>query len=40
MRSVAVINDRVAWQDFGGAEEIVEELSGKSAKKFLATLGI
>ena len=36
MRSVAVINDRVAWQDFGGAGEIVEELSGKTAKKFLA----
>ena len=36
MRSVAVINDRVAWQDFGGAEEVVEGLSGKTAKKFLA----
>ena len=36
MKSVAVINDRVAWQDFGGAAEIVEELSGKTAKKFLA----
>ena len=40
MRSVAVINDRVAYQDFGGAGEIVEELSGKTARKFLATLGI
>ena len=39
MRPVAVINDRVAWQDFGGAGEIVEELSGKTAKKLLATLG-
>ena len=38
-RSVAVINDRVAWQDFGGAGEVVEELSGKTAKNFLATLG-
>ena len=36
MKSVAVINDRVAWQDFGGAGEIVEELSGKTAKRFLA----
>ena len=36
MRSVAVINDRVAWQDFGGAGEIVEELSGKTAKRVLA----
>ena len=36
MKSVAVINDRVAWQDFGGAVEIVDELSGKTAKRFLA----
>ena len=36
MRSVAVINDRVAWQDFGGASEIVDELSGKTAKRVLA----
>ena len=36
MRSVAVINDRVAWQDFGGAGEVLEELSGKTAKLFLA----
>ena len=36
MKSVAVINDRVAWQDFGGAGEIVEELSGKTAKRVLA----
>ena len=36
MRSVAVVNDRVAYQDFGGASEIADELSGKSAKKFLA----
>ena len=36
MKSVAVISDRVAWQDFGGAGEIVEELSGKTAKRVLA----
>ena len=35
MRSFAVINDRVAYQDFGGASEVADELSGKSAKKFL-----
>ena len=40
MRSVAVVNDRVAYQDFGGAADVVGELSGKTAKKFLATLGI
>ena len=39
MRSIAVINDRVAYQDFGGASEIVDELSGKTAKKILAALG-
>ena len=36
MKSFAVINDRVAWQDFGGAGEVIGELSGKTAKKFLA----
>ena len=36
MKSIAVINDRIAYQDFGGAGEIIEELSGKTAKKFLA----
>ena len=39
MRSVAVVSDRVAYQDFGGASEIVDELSGKTAKKILAALG-
>lgn len=33
MRSAAVVNDRVAYQDFGGVYEIVDELSGKTAKK-------
>ena len=36
MKSIAVINDRIAYQDFGGAGAIIEELSGKTAKKFLA----
>ena len=40
MRSVAVVNDRVAWQDFGGASEVADELSGKSARKFLARFGV
>ena len=40
MKSVAVVRDHVAYQDFGGANEVVDELSGKTAKKFLAALGI
>ena len=40
MKSVAVVRDHVAYQDFGGANEIVDELSGGTAKKFLAALGI
>ena len=36
MKSIAVINDRIAYQDFGGAGEIIEELSGKTAKRVLA----
>ena len=40
MKSIAVINDRIAYQDFGGAYEVVDELSGKSAKKFLARFGV
>ena len=35
MRSAAVLNDRVAYQDFGGAVEVVDELSAKTAKKLL-----
>lgn len=38
MRPVAVVSDRVAYQDFGGANEIVEELSGKTAKRILSAL--
>ena len=36
MKSVAVISDRVAWQDFGGAGVVIEELSGKTARRLLA----
>ena len=40
MKSIAVIRDRIAYQDFGGAYEVVDELSGKTAKKFLARFGV
>ena len=36
MKSVAVVRDHVAYQDFGGANEIVDELSGRTAKTVLA----
>ena len=35
MGSMAVINDHVAWQDFGGADEVVEELSAPTARRLL-----
>ena len=38
MKSVAVVNDRVAYQDFGGVNEIFDELSGKTAKRMIVTL--
>ena len=34
--SVAVVNERVAYQDFTGADAIVSELSGTTAKKVLS----
>lgn len=40
MGSVAVVNDHVAYQDFGGASDVVSELSGKTAKKVLQVLGL
>lgn len=40
LRSVAIVNDRVTYQDFSGAGEIADELSGKSAKQFLARFGV
>lgn len=40
MRSVAVMNDHVAWQDFSGANVIVNDLSAKTAKKVLSVLGV
>jgi len=38
--AVAVSNEHVAYQDFGGASEVVTELSGKTVRKVLGTLGI
>lgn len=38
LASFAVIHDHVAYQDFGGADEIVKELSGTTAKKLLEIL--
>ena len=38
MGAVAVMCDNVAWQDFGGADEIIDELNAKSARKVLEVL--
>ena len=38
--SVAVVSPRVAYQDFGGADAVIEELSGKSVRKLLDVLRI
>ena len=40
MGSVAVVSDHVAYQDFGGADAVVGELSGKTAKKVLEVLRV
>ena len=40
MGSLAVVNDHVAYQDFGGADEIVAALDTAAAKKVLALLRI
>lgn len=39
MASVGVVNDHVAYQDFGGADAVLTELSGKTAKRLLGRLG-
>ena len=36
--AVAVVNDRVAYQDFTGANAILSELSGTTARKVLSAL--
>lgn len=38
--SVAVVSDHVAYQDFGGASEVVNEISGKTAKNVFRALHI
>ncbi len=38
--SMAVLIDHVAYQDFGGADEVVKELSGTTAKKLLEILRV
>ena len=40
MGSMAVVNEHVAYQDFGGADEVVDELSGPTARKLLGVLRI
>ena len=40
MGAVGVIGGRVAYQDFGGADDVVEELSGKTAKNLLRAMRI
>ena len=40
MGSVAVVNEHVAYQDFGGADAVIDELSGKTAKKVLEVLRV
>ena len=38
--SVAVVSPHVAYQDFGGADAVLGELSGKTVRKLLETLRI
>ena len=38
--SVAVVNDRVAYQDFGGADEVLKQLDGNAAKTVLEVLRV
>ena len=40
MGSVAVINPHVAYQDFGGADEVVRELNSAAAKSVLEILRV
>lgn len=40
MGSMAVVNDHVAYQDFGGADAVVDEISGTTAKKLLEILRV
>ena len=40
MGSVAVLNSHVAYQDFGGADEVVRELNSAAAKSVLEILRV
>lgn len=40
MGSMAVVNDHVAYQDFGGADAVVDEVSGTTAKRLLELLRV
>ena len=40
MGSVAIVNDHVAYQDFGGADAVFDEVSGTTARKLLEILRI
>ena len=40
MGSMAVVNDHVAYQDFGGADAVVDEVSGTTAKRLLEILRV
>ncbi|MBQ8126135.1 MAG: hypothetical protein IJ173_09725 [Kiritimatiellae bacterium] len=38
--AVAVVNDRTAYQDFGGADEVLKQLDGPAAKTVLGVLRV
>lgn len=40
MGAIAVVDEHVAYQDFGGADEVIRELSGTTAKTILKRLRI
>lgn len=40
MGAMAVVNDHVAYQDFGGADDVLNELSGKTARRVLGRWGL
>ena len=40
MSAMGVVNDHVAWQDFGGADEVVDTLDKKAAETLLRMLKV
>ncbi len=40
MSAMGVVNDHVAWQDFGGADEVVDTLDKKAAEALLRMLKV